>query len=175
MYYLRQQTRVSGPFTAEHIRGLLYRGRVARSDKVSLDQTAWRPIAVVQEIIARPRPAEPVAAEPERQDTVEPIVEAEVADGRMWHYTRGGDQQPEPVDTDTLRQLVQFGQVGAADHVWTEGFEAWQTVASVPLLAMHAMPQQGYHSSDRSHAPDELESLPDLRPSVRRKRKKGWL
>lgn len=171
MYYLRQQTRVSGPFPPEHIRGLLHRGRVARSDKVSTDQTNWRPIAEVQEILARPQSAEPVAAEPDAQHTVEP----QVKDTRMWHYTRGGDQQPDPVDTDTLRQLVQFGQVGSGDHVWTEGFDTWQTVASVPIFAFHTMPTQGHDTSGRSPASDEFESLRDLRPSVEPKRKKGWL
>jgi len=44
MYYLRQQTRVSGPFSPEQMRTLLHKGRVARSDKISTDRVTWRAI-----------------------------------------------------------------------------------------------------------------------------------
>ena len=177
MYYLRQQTRVSGPFTAEQIRGLLHRGRVARSDKVSTDRTTWRTIAETSEIITRPRPVEPVVAEPEVDAAAEIEVETDVAppDTTMWHYTRGGVQQPAPADTDALRQLVQFGQVRAEDLVWTDGFEGWQPISSVPMFAVHAMPPQGHDPTGRSQAGGEFDGIGNLRPANRKRRKKGWM
>lgn len=127
MFYLRQRTRVSGPFTGDQIKAMLHRGRIARSDKVSTDRETWRSIAETPELIARPQPAEPV------RDEVGGT--ASVADARLWYYTLGGAQQQIAVDTTSLAQLVATGRVGSGEMVWTEGFSTWQPVGTVPAFA----------------------------------------
>ena len=162
MYFLRQRTRVSGPFTAEQIKGLLHRGRIARSDKVSTDRTTWQAIAAMPELIDRPQPAEPTAAEP--------AAETPPQDTRLWYHTRGGAQQPAPVDTETLRQMVQSGQVGGAEMVWTEGFADWQPVLSVPEFGSAAAP--GFPEPGGFPPIQGFDPMLDLPPVIR---KKGWM
>jgi hypothetical protein len=127
MYFLRQRTRVSGPFSADQIKALLHRGRVARSDKVSTDRITWLSIADVPDLVDRPQPIEAVAPEP--------VAAAAPQDSRLWHYTQGGTQQPAAIDTVRLKGLVASGEVGAGEMVWTDGLANWQPVASVPELA----------------------------------------
>lgn len=165
MYFLRQRTRVSGPFTADQIKGLLHRGRIARSDKVSTDRTTWQSIAETPELIDRPQPVE---AEP-----VQPPSDAPPPDMRLWYHTRGGVQQPASVDTETLRQLVQSGQVGPAEMVWTEGFPDWQPVASVAEIAPAATAPPGFPPPGDFPPPHGGGDFgpADLPPVVR---KRGW-
>jgi hypothetical protein len=130
MYYLRQQTKVSGPFSAVQLRGMLQRGRVARSDKVSTDRQNWVPVADCPDIVGAvnaapvPSAASPPAAAP-----------AQINDGFAWHYTVHGAQQEAPVDTGKLQQLVATGEVGPEELVWRDGFLDWVTVRDVPELA----------------------------------------
>jgi hypothetical protein len=167
MYYLRQRTRVSGPFSADQIKGLLHRGRIARSDKVSTDRTTWQPISETPELIDRPQPSEPKPAE-------QPS-EAPPRDARVWYHTRGGVQQPAPVDTETLRQLVLSGQVGAAEMVWTEGLPDWQPVSSVSDIAPAPQTPPAYPAAGEFPPPQiqgDFGPGLDLPPVIR---KKGWL
>lgn len=167
MYYLRQRTRVSGPFTADQIKGLLHRGRIARSDKVSTDRTTWQSIAETPELIDRPQPPEP--------EPVEQLSNAPPQDARVWFHTRGGVQQPAAVDTETLRQLVQSGQVGAAEMVWTEGFPDWQPVSSVPEIAPAATAPPAFPPAGEFppvQGQGDFRPALDLPPVIR---KKGWL
>lgn len=133
MYYLRQQTRVSGPFSLEQVRMLLHKGRAARSDKVSTDRETWRPIGECQEIIEHVA----VAAA-----AVEPEPVAVVEDGYEWFYAMGGVQQPTSIGTVGLRELIASGRVAATDLVWREGFGDWQAVAAISELA-DAVPGTG--------------------------------
>lgn len=169
MYFLRQRTRVSGPFTADQIKGLLHRGRIARSDKVSTDRTTWQSIAETPELIDRPQPAEP---EPEPVPTPS---NGPPSDTRLWYHTRGGVQQPAAVDTETLRQLVQSGQVGGMEMVWTEGFPDWQPVSSVAEIAPAAMGPPAFPAPGEIPPPQgggDCGPALDLPPVVR---KRGWL
>jgi TM2 domain-containing membrane protein YozV len=129
MYYLRQQTRVSGPFSVEQVRTLLRKGRVARSDKISEDRTTWRPIGDCPEIIEHPAAAAPAAAV-----VAEPQAVAAVEDGHEWFYAMGGVQQPTAIGTAALRDLLSSGSVGPTDLVWRTGFADWQPVSGVPEL-----------------------------------------
>jgi TM2 domain-containing membrane protein YozV len=137
MYYLRQQTRVSGPFSVEQVRTLLRKGRVARSDKISEDRTTWRPIGDCPEVVDHPlaaAPADAVASEPQ------PV--AVVEDGYEWFYAMGGAQQPTAIGTAALRDLVAAGSVQSKDLVWRAGFADWQPVSAVAELA-DAVPGPG--------------------------------
>lgn len=169
MYFLRQRTRVSGPFSADQIKALLHRGRVARSDKVSIDRVTWQSIADVSELVERPQPIEAVAAEP--------VVVAAPQDTRLWHYTRGGAQQDSPIDTAQLKSLVASGEVGGGEMVWTEGFASWQAVASVPELASAAgaaaLPAGPGFGELPPVQGGGLDFLPGELPPVQEKRR-GW-
>lgn len=168
MYYLRQRTNVSGPFTAEQIKGMLHRGRVARSDKVSTDRATWRAIGSTREIIDLLHPAEPFAEE----DTE--VVE-EPVDNRRWYYTVGGQRQDPPVDTVTLRRFIETRQVLGNESVWTDGFKDWQPVATIPELAAYLTDSSRNDARESPHGGgDDLGPIPDLRPVNRRRRKKGW-
>lgn len=129
MYYLRQQTKVSGPFTAQQVRGMLQRGRAARSDKVSTDRQHWVPVADCPDIVgavAVAAPAPTAAAVP---------VSAQPADGFAWHYTLHGAQQETTVDTATLQNLVATSVVGPDELVWRDGFLDWVKVCDTTELA----------------------------------------
>lgn len=132
MYYLRQRTRVSGPFTTDQVRAMLHRGRIARSDKISTDRKMWQSIAETPELIDRPQPVEPAPAEP--------AATVPAADPRRWYYTLGGAQQQAAIDTATLAQLVSSGQVGPGEMAWTEGFADWQMVGTIPEFAAATAP-----------------------------------
>jgi len=165
-YYLRQRTRISGPFSAEQVKALLHRGRIARSDKVSTDRTTWRSIAETPELIERPRPVEPEPAEP--------AAEEKAADTRIWYYTLGGAQQASGIDTAALGQLVASGQLGPGEMVWTDGFAEWQPVGSVPEFAAAAGPAPGFPPADGFppvQGGQPFEFPMDLPPIAR---KKGW-
>ena len=166
MYYLRQRTRVSGPFSADQIRALLHRGRIARSDKVSTDRTTWQSIAEMPGLLDRP-PA--VEATPEA-----PPNNAPPQDARVWYHTLGGVQQPTPVDTETLRQMVQAGGVGPAEMVWTDGFPDWQPVSSVAEFTSASQPPPAVRMPSDFPPPQvggDFGPGLDLPPVVR---KKGW-
>lgn len=120
MYYLRQQTKVSGPFSVEQLKSLLYRGRVARSDKISTDKQMWTSIADCAEITQRPAAASQSAAP---------------AAGVEWFYTQGGAEQPTAVGTDALKAMIAAGVVGDDEMVWRQGFEEWRTLRSVAEFA----------------------------------------
>lgn len=128
MYYLRQQTKVSGPFTAQQLRGMLQRGRAARSDKVSTDRQNWVAVGDCADIVALPAVAP-------TQIAAESPVPAPPADGFSWHYTVHGAQQDAPVDTGALQNLVAGGTVGPEELVWRDGFLDWVTVRDVAELA----------------------------------------
>jgi len=171
MYYLRQRTNVSGPFTAEQIKGMLHRGRVARSDKVSTDRASWQAIGSAREIIDLLHPAEPFADE--EADVVE-VVE-EPVDNRVWYFTMGGAQQEESIDTQRLRRLIETRRVFVTDLVWMQGFTDWQPVATIPELAAYAADASRNDSGDSPRGGDDnLGPIPNLRPVNRRRRKKGW-
>lgn len=123
-YYLRQQARVSGPFTPQHLTALLRRGLVARSDKVSVDKATWITIADCAAIVARPV----AAASP-------PAVVATPDDGVEWFYTVGGTDQPDAVASAALVQLIAAGTVGRKELVWREGFSDWRPVTEVEPFA----------------------------------------
>jgi TM2 domain-containing membrane protein YozV len=137
MYYLRQQTRVSGPFSLEQVRMLLHKGRVARSDKISTDRETWRPIGDCQEIV------EHVAAAAAATATPEPEPVAVVEDGYEWFYAIAGVQQPTSIGTVGLRELIAAGQIAATDLVWREGFGDWQPISAVGELA-DVVPSTGF-------------------------------
>lgn len=168
MYYLRQRTRVSGPFTADQIKALLHRGRIARSDKVSTDRSNWRSIAETRELIERPQEAAPIVDEP---------AETTSQDTRLWHHTKSGVQESTPVDTETLRQLVQAGVVGPTDLVWTDGYGDWQPVSSVSEFAASPIelpgfaPPQEFPPVQQFPPPQFDAGFGELPPVVR---KKGW-
>lgn len=128
MYYLRQQTKVSGPFSAQQLRGMLQRGRAARSDKVSTDRQSWVAVGECPDIVGTPAiaPTQAAATSP---------VPAPPADGFSWHYTVHGAQQDAPVDTGALQNLVAGGTVGPEELVWRDGFLDWVTVRDVAELA----------------------------------------
>jgi TM2 domain-containing membrane protein YozV len=130
MYYLRQQTRVSGPFTLEQLRTLLHKGRAARSDKISTDRLNWRAIGECQEIVEHVKPPATEATA-----TLEPDPGAVAGDGYDWHYATGGVQQAATLGTAALRELIKAGRVVASDIVWRNGFGDWQAVSTVPELA----------------------------------------
>jgi TM2 domain-containing membrane protein YozV len=131
MYYLRQQTKISGPFTVEQVQVLLRKGRVARSDKISTDRLEWLAIGSCPEICEHPAP--PVvesAAEPE------PAAAGDGGDGGdEWFFAMGGAQQPSPVGMKELQALISSGRVGPTDMVWKNGFSDWRMVSTVPELA----------------------------------------
>jgi TM2 domain-containing membrane protein YozV len=156
MYYLRQQTRVSGPFSLEQVRMLLHKGRAARSDKVSTDRETWRPIGEVQEIVEHVAAA---AAAP--SPAAEPVAVAVVEDGYEWFYAMGGVQQPASIGTVGLRELIAAGQIAAADLVWREGFGDWQPISAVGELA-DAVPSTGYAvpGLPAPHAPLASSAMP---------------
>ena len=124
MYYIRQQTRISGPFPAEQVRTMLRRGRVTRSDKVSTDRQTWLAISDCGELIEQAPAVEETPADP-----------TPATDGYAWFYTRNGVQQQESIDTPTLSSLIVAGAVSRTDMVWREGFAAWAVVATIPELA----------------------------------------
>lgn len=158
-YYLRQQARVSGPFTAKELASLLRRGRVARSDKVSVDKVTWIAIADSPDVAPRAVQA-PVASEflPRNEDGIE------------WFYTSGGTEQPNPVGTNTILQLIAGGKVEPDDLVWRQGFEDWRPLINVEqfVAAVRASKQAAFSF------PSAAESQPARRPGKRRSRRRWW-
>lgn len=127
MYYLRQQTRISGPFTAEQLKSLLHRGRVARSDKISTDKQTWIPIADCPDITHRPAAVSQAAPAP----TV-------VSDGFEWFYTLGGAEQTAPAGTEAITAMITAGTLSAEEMVWRQGFDEWKPLSTVPEFAAAA-------------------------------------
>jgi len=57
-----------------------------------------------------------------------------------WFYAKAGKREG-PVSLDDLKQLVQQGQLGLSDHVWTQGMQKWVPASSVEgLSALHDSP-----------------------------------
>lgn len=126
-YYLRQQTRVSGPFTVGQLTSLLQRGRVARSDKISVDKVTWIAIADCPEIAPRAVQAASQSGPATRNE-----------DGIDWFYTVGGTEQRDPVGTGAILQLIAAGIVGGDELVWRQGFVDWRPITAVEQFT-HAL------------------------------------
>jgi len=169
MYYLRQRTRISGPFSEDQIKALLHRGRVARSDKVSTDRVVWQSIGEIAELVDRRQPLEVASAEPD--------ATAVSPDTRLWHYTLGGTQQVTAIDTARLKGLIASGDISMEEMVWAEGFANWQTVASVPELAAASSGGGLPPGPDAADLPPVqgggFDFLPGELPPVQRK-KRNW-
>lgn len=52
-----------------------------------------------------------------------------------WHYAKHGKQEG-PVDTATLQEKLQTGEVAPTDLVWKEGMPEWKPAAEVPELTV---------------------------------------
>ncbi len=61
-YFLRWKGGVTGPFTPDHVRGLISAGKISRFHEISPDQRSWRPLAELPELMPKPVPASVVAA-----------------------------------------------------------------------------------------------------------------
>lgn len=129
MYYLRQRTQISGPFTVDQLKSLLHRGRVARSDKVSTDKQTWILIADCPDIAHRPS----VVAE--QAVISQPAATVAASDGIEWFYTQGGAEQPAAVGTAAIAAMIAAGTLGSGEMVWRQGFDEWKPVSDVPEFA----------------------------------------
>lgn len=127
MYYLRQQTQISGPFTVDQLKSLLHRGRIARSDKISADKVTWTTIADCPEIIQRP-----VAVS---QPTQAAVAAGPVDDGLQWFHTLRGHEQPTAVGTAALKAMILGGTLDGDEMVWRQGFDEWKPLSGVAEFA----------------------------------------
>lgn len=161
MYYLRQQTRISGPYAVEELKALLHRGRVARSDKISIDKQAWIPISACAEICHRPAAV------------TQPAAVGPVDDGIEWFYTLGGAEQPAGVGTAAIKSLIAAGSLGGDELVWRQGFDDWRPLHTVADFAGD-FAAHGASGPEGSGGPSsDAAQIPPM-PQASGKKKRGW-
>ena len=145
-YYVRVRGRVLGPYTLDAVSQMARKAQIGRSHEASLDGESWRPASEFPEIFERPpvpvATFVPSGAGP--GDTAipgNPVQDLDsVSGGVLWHFTRRGEQQPNPIPQSTLVNLIASGEVGPDDHVWCETMSTWDVVSRVPQLAAFALP-----------------------------------
>lgn len=120
-YFLRLRGKVRGPFTADQLRRMQHRGQFSKLHQVSTDKKEWEPAENLNLLIQNTSTASTQVAE-----------SADAADSAEWHYTDDGQQQG-PVPTETLRQMLNSGQLSDETMVWRTGWSDW-------VLATEAIP-----------------------------------
>jgi TM2 domain-containing membrane protein YozV len=154
-YYVRIKGKTVGPYTLDLMRQLARKAQIGRSYEISLDGVSWVAASNYPEIFELPQPAATgfgggagMAIEPslpgygEQLPGMPPGSQAS-ARLPMWHYTMSGQQQPSPIDQQSLVNLIASGQVRADDNVWCETMSGWLPVSQVPELSAHARPAMG--------------------------------
>jgi hypothetical protein len=134
-YHYKKGAMALGPYGLERMKSLAGQGQIGRSHQISDDGgDSWRSGAEYSEIFEALRDDASVAADsvaaPAGSGGSTPAVAVK------WHYTSGGDAQPDPVSEGELQTLIRMGKVSGTDRVWTKSLgDSWVTVVQVPMFA----------------------------------------
>ncbi len=136
-YYIRSRGRVTGPFALDALKQMARRGRLGRSDHVSLDRTSWEgaeslglfasAATVEQAQVARDEEA--FVLEPRNASSATPT---ELGTG--WLYAQNGTAVG-PLPANVLTALAQNGTLQSDDPVWQVGAEVAAPARQTPFLA----------------------------------------
>lgn len=135
-YYIRKRGRVSGPFSTARLKAMFSSGQFGRFHEVSPDKVTWMAASVLEDIFIsnnadRDRGQNNAIAPVD--DGPGPVPTALPVDNTEWYYALDGEQHG-PLTTRALRELVRAETLVAADLVWHDGFDDWQTIGSRPEL-----------------------------------------
>lgn len=130
-YYVKIQGRVLGPYDQPRMMAMISRGEVNRIHQFSRDNRIWFPSANFPELFPPSRNTTNQASQ--NASTATPIMASPVESRGEWYYAIHG-QQYGPVDSATLRSLVQAGNLSASDLVWKEGLADWVPLMSVLVV-----------------------------------------
>jgi TM2 domain-containing membrane protein YozV len=156
-YYVRIKGKMVGPYGLDAMRQLARNAQIGRSYEVSLDGVSWVSASTYPEIFERPQSnatdtgngfggstgsmvIEPLAAGHGEFTLGAPQGVAATPRSPLWHYTLNGQQQPTPIDQQSLVSLISTGQVRLNDNVWCETMPGWLPVSHVPELTAHSRP-----------------------------------
>jgi hypothetical protein len=131
-YYYRKLGRALGPYELRYMRQLAKKAQVNANSDVSTDGTQWLKGRDFPEIFAEP---EVVGPKPE-----------------LWHFTINGAQQT-PVPLETLRQMVEAGQVSLTDMAWSESLQGeWRQISTYAELLPPGPPREDIEAKVRPPA-----------------------
>ncbi|MGE3819805.1 MAG: DUF4339 domain-containing protein [Isosphaeraceae bacterium] len=128
-YYVRDRGRVTGPYSFAALQQLVKRSSISRITRVSTDPAdpmSWVAADSIPDLFRGRRRGDPV---PDRDPN--PIEEP-----AHWHYVSNGLDTAGPVTASSLKALFQSGQAPADTLVWRDGFDSWQSAATIPELAV---------------------------------------
>ena len=159
-YYVRIKGKTVGPYGLDAMRQLARKAQIGRSYEISLDGVSWVAASTYPEIFERPQAVTvgyggdtDMSIEPSLPGYGEPLPGASGSQASprspLWHYTMNGQQQPTPIDQQSLLNLIDSGQVGTDDNVWCDTMSGWLPVSQVPELSAHSRSARGGHG----HAP----------------------
>jgi hypothetical protein len=142
-FFVRNQGRVSGPFTIGQIRALHQRGHFGRFHEVSPDQRSWQPAGELPELfpvptpptlpVPAPAPPPPAPVAPPTEPSVplqtlaneEPLVTPTSSQEVDWYY-QGPEGEPQgPLSLAHLERLRIEGSVTDATLVCKPGMDTW--------------------------------------------------
>jgi TM2 domain-containing membrane protein YozV len=158
-YFVRVRGRTLGPYDLPTLRAMVAKAQISRSHEISTDAASWAAASTFPEVFERAqavvadngalgsRAAEAAPAVDERPPAGEVPHLASPA-STMWHYTLNGEQQANPIDQQTLIQLIISGRVGPEDNVWNETMATWAKVSQVATLAAYALPPASHEGGN---------------------------
>ncbi len=134
-YYLRIRGKVLGPFEMKQLQSLRSRGKLGRSNDISMDRRDWVPASEVSELFPEESQSTTMGESHETESASPESVEAEPSpeSQHQWHFTLNG-QNDGPVPTMVLLQMISTGQLKPTDDVWREGMPNWEPANSIPEL-----------------------------------------
>jgi hypothetical protein len=145
-YFVRDGTRLTGPFTVAELVELQRKGKLARFVRLSTDRVHWVGPASIPELARPARTAREGPVQTQRESQVQgetqapiqmPFVEQaaqEVVIDPTWYYAIEGETLG-PTTVDQLRQLLAEGHMTPDTLVWHANLGDWQPAYQVAELA----------------------------------------
>jgi TM2 domain-containing membrane protein YozV len=129
-YYYRMRGQTVGPLSIEQIQQRVATGRLGKRTAVSRDGQSWRVAEEFPELFADLSPpfGNPAPA------GVQPAAE-------IWSFQSLEGRRGEG-DADTIRQMVQMGELTHDDRVWRVGMQKWLPIGAVPALSGRSTPEK---------------------------------
>jgi hypothetical protein len=140
-YFIRLRGRVQGPFDKNRMQQMVRRGQLSRLHEVSVDGgVQWMPASTVENLfLEHDRVGRVHKIAVDQQDAASQVHEVEtprIAQTGQWYCLRNNVQHG-PLDMATLRNMLERGELQAADMVWRTGMPDWQRASDVAELQYH--------------------------------------
>jgi S1-C subfamily serine protease len=140
MWFVRNGTRVQGPFTEDQLRSMRRRGQFSPIHQVSLDRVRWESAASLVQMLDGPLPQWNPRPEPPPADRSDSSKEKSSATSTLgaWFLLDSHRQQIGPISADEIIRRIASRQVAGTNMVCKAGDTAWRRLADVPEFAAYA-------------------------------------